>query len=65
MGCYVISMATLLAKNINSEFTNPNIEDVNIKVGKTGVDEHAFAKLYFQNKLEINIETSIVNKLKK
>jgi predicted dehydrogenase len=64
MGCYVISMATLLAKNINSEFTNPNIEDVNIKVGKTGVDEHAFAKLYFQNKLEINIETSIVNKLK-
>ena len=64
MGCYVVSMATLLAKNINCQFINPNVEDVKMKIGNTGVDEHAFAKLNFQNKLEINIEASIINKLK-
>lgn len=64
MGCYVISMATLLAKNISSEFINPNLKVTNLKIGKTGVDEHAAAKLYFQDKLEINVEASIINKLK-
>ena len=64
MGCYVVSMATLLAKNINCEFTNPSIEVTNIKIGKTGVDEQASAKLHFHDKLEINIEASIINKLK-
>jgi predicted dehydrogenase len=64
MGCYVVSMATLLAKNINCELTNPSIEVTNIKIGKTGVDEQASAKLHFHDKLEINIEASIINKLK-
>jgi predicted dehydrogenase len=53
-----------LSKNINCEFTNPNIEVTNIKIGKTGVDEQASAKLHFHDKLEINIEASIINKLK-
>lgn len=63
MGCYPVSMISLLASFINKNLQIPNLSKINIKTGITGVDEYASATLNYSNHLYADIEASIVSRL--
>jgi predicted dehydrogenase len=63
MGCYPVSMISLLASFINKNVQIPNLNKVNIKTGITGVDEYASVTLNYSNCFYADIEASIVNRL--
>lgn len=63
MGCYPISMVSLLASLINKNFNFPNLSEGNIRMGITGVDEHASLTLNYDNNLCAEVEVSIIKKL--
>lgn len=63
MGCYPVSMISLLASFINKNSQIPNLSKINIKTGITGVDEYAGVTLNYRNDFYADIEASIVNRL--
>jgi len=63
MGCYPVSMINLLASVINKNLEIPNLSNVNIKTGITGVDEYASVTLNYNNDFNADIEASIINRL--
>ena len=63
MGCYPVSMISLLASYINKNLQIPKLSKINIKTGITGVDEYASATLNYGNNFYADIEASIVNRL--
>jgi predicted dehydrogenase len=63
MGCYPVSMISLLASYINKNLQIPNLSKINIKTGITGVDEYASATLNYGDNFYADIEASIVNRL--
>lgn len=63
MGCYPISLVSLLASFINKNHNLPNLCGANIRMGVTGVDEHAFLTLNYENNLCAEVEASIIKKL--
>lgn len=63
MGCYPVSMISLLASFINKNSQIPNLSKINIKTGITGVDEYASVTLNYRNDFYADIEASIVNRL--
>ena len=63
-GCYPVSAVTHITSTIyGNQNINPKILDVSKQIGSTGVDEHSYIKLQF-NEINTYIETSI-NKLLK
>ena len=63
MGCYPVSMINLLASVINKNLEIPNLSNINIKTGITGVDEYASVTLNYNNDFNADIEASIINRL--
>lgn len=63
MGCYPVSMISLIASCINKNLQIPNLSKVNIKTGVTGVDEYASATLNYTDDFYADIEASIINRL--
>ena len=63
-GCYPVSAVTHITSTIyGNQNINPKILEISKEIGSTGVDEHSYIKLQF-NEINAYIETSI-NKLLK
>ena len=60
VGCYPTSFSNLIG-NINekNKFDVPDFSNITGSIGETGVDEIAYAKLTFKNKMSAKISTAI------